>query len=464
MSPLTPEEISAFTPESPAGSPAERLARARSAMADTGCWLPGQKMGSQWPIACVALEITQRCNLDCTSCYLSEHSEAVRDIPLGEVFRRIDLIHRYYGTSTNVQITGGDPTLRRREELLAIIRRVHELRMRSTLMTNGIRASRELLIELSDAGLTDVAFHVDTTQGIKGYADEAALNSLRERYLDRAQGLPLSVMFNTTVHAGNFEQVPELVRFFRSHAARIRTVSFQPHAETGRGVAASRPLQISLQTMETQIRRGAETAVRFDVVRVGHPSCSRYGMCLAVGSELFDLLDEPEFIHEIETATSALHFDRTRPVRNALNLLSWLARHPREVVSTTRWATRILRRVRTALLRSRGRASTLSFVIHDFMDDEALDRERIHACVFKVMTGEGPVSMCLHNARRDDYILAPVKLGDRFWQPLTGETLPRPADGPVPDPLTYPIKRLKGRTRRVIARSRAAKPTAERRS
>ncbi|MSQ73312.1 MAG: DUF3047 domain-containing protein [Betaproteobacteria bacterium] len=81
-------------------------------------------MGSRWPIGCVALEITQRCNLDCTLCYLSEHSEAVRDIPLEEIFRRIDLIFRHYGPNTDVQITGGDPTLRQREELLAIVQRV----------------------------------------------------------------------------------------------------------------------------------------------------------------------------------------------------------------------------------------------------------------------------------------------------------------------------------------------------
>jgi hypothetical protein len=47
----------------------------------------GQR-GRRYAIGCVALEITQRCNLDCTLCYLSESSEAVKDLPLEEVFRR----------------------------------------------------------------------------------------------------------------------------------------------------------------------------------------------------------------------------------------------------------------------------------------------------------------------------------------------------------------------------------------
>src|ERR1700738_359837 len=76
-----------------------------------------QVLGRRNAIGCVALEITQRCNLDCTLCYLSESSERVKDIPLAEVFRRLDGILERFGAPTAVQITGGDPTLRKREEL-----------------------------------------------------------------------------------------------------------------------------------------------------------------------------------------------------------------------------------------------------------------------------------------------------------------------------------------------------------
>lgn len=48
--------------------------------------------GRRWPVACVSLEITQRCNLDCRLCYLSDSSESVHDFPLQEIFWRIDLI------------------------------------------------------------------------------------------------------------------------------------------------------------------------------------------------------------------------------------------------------------------------------------------------------------------------------------------------------------------------------------
>ena len=165
---------------------------------------PNQYLGNRKSIGCVALEITQRCNLDCTLCYLSEHSEDVRDLPLAEIYKRIDQIVERFGVGTNIQVTGGDPTLRDHDELVAIVRRIRQRGMNPTLFTNGILASRKLLGRLAEAGLCDVAFHVDTTQERKRngqmITDEADLNKTREQYLERAKGLPLKVIFNTTAH------------------------------------------------------------------------------------------------------------------------------------------------------------------------------------------------------------------------------------------------------------------------
>ena len=80
-----------------------------------------QVLGRLQPIGCVAVEITQKCNLDCTLCYLSEHSQSVKDIPLQEVFNRLDQVVVHYGKGVPVQITGGDPTLRKHHELIEIV-------------------------------------------------------------------------------------------------------------------------------------------------------------------------------------------------------------------------------------------------------------------------------------------------------------------------------------------------------
>src|SRR5438445_8280747 len=203
---MTPREVGATQPAARPADHRTALAAARQRMLATGQWTASQLIGRRWPIGCVALEITQRCNLDCAACYLSEHSEAVKDVPLEELFRRIDLIFEHYGPNANVQVTGGDPTLRKREELVAIVCRLSQKGLRPALFTNGIRAKRELLVELVEAGLVDVAFHVDMTQSRTGYESEGALNEIRQDYIERARGLPLSVMFNTTIFDRNFEE------------------------------------------------------------------------------------------------------------------------------------------------------------------------------------------------------------------------------------------------------------------
>jgi len=44
------------------------------------------------------------------------------------------------------------------------------------------------------------------------------------------------------------------------------------------------------------------------------------------------------------------------------------------------------------------------------MDANELVQERVDACSFMVMTDQGPVSMCEHNANRDEYILKPMQI------------------------------------------------------
>src|SRR5882762_7083248 len=97
---LSPEEVQAYQPAPPTTGPGFAMIRARRRMVETGEWDGAQCMGRRWPIGCVALEVTQRCNLDCTLCYLSEYSESIPDIPLELIKRRLDKVKQVYGVHT----------------------------------------------------------------------------------------------------------------------------------------------------------------------------------------------------------------------------------------------------------------------------------------------------------------------------------------------------------------------------
>jgi hypothetical protein len=80
---------------------------------------------------------------------------------------------------------------------------------------------------------------------------------------------------------------------------------------------------------------------------------------------------------------------------------------------------------------ARGRVHKLSFFIHNFMDACHLEQERLDACVFTVATAGEHVSMCAHNARRDEHLLRPIAVRGGYWDPASGRTHAAPHVAPI---------------------------------
>jgi len=368
-----------------------------------------QVLGRTQTIGCVAVEITQRCNLDCTLCYLSEHSQSVQDIPIEEVFRRLDDIISHYGVGTHVQITGGDPTLRKHTELVEIVRYAAEIGLYPALFTNGIAATRTLLENLAAVGLQDVAFHVDTTQRRPDFETEMDLNIIRKDYLARAQGLGLMVVFNTTVHEGNFAHIPHLVRFFVEHSDEIGLVSFQLQAETGRGEWGSRDVLITQQSMKKQIERGTASRLPWGVIDFGHGDCHSYMPTTVVNNRVFALIADRALFGRFLKDFQHIRTDRHAPrYQVILDYGLALLKRPRWWWPAITYVTGQAWQMGRHLFLGHGRVHKLSFFMQNFMDATQIEQERVDACSFMVMTAQGPVSMCEHNAKRDDFILQPL--------------------------------------------------------
>lgn len=444
---LDPQQIAAWRPmpeRRGIDDPTESL---RQALINHDLWTPSQVAGRSFAIGCVSLEVTQRCNLDCTLCYLSDMAEAVHDLPLAEVLRRVDMIADQFGSGTNVQISGGDPTLRSTADLKAIVAHIAKREMRPALFTNGIKATRLLLRELASVGLLDVAFHVDLTQQRKGFSSERALNQLRLDYLERARGLGLRILFNTTVYDGNVDQMPDLLRFFVDHADDIQLVSFQLQADTGRGVHRANGNSVSQERMMGDIADVTGLDLDFNMPLIGHPRCNRYTGVLVSDRRCTPLFDDHALMARLFAAAAErrLLWHRNR----ALALLTMAIVRPALAVRALAWLARKAWALRSGLFRTR-HITKLSFFIHNFMNETTLEEDRCATCVFMVATRDGPLSMCVHNAKRDRHILAPVKLRNgRLWDPLSGEQQhtfhPVSLDDASPESL--PLKRLKGRWR-----------------
>lgn len=376
---------------------------------------PSQSLGQRKAMGCVSLEITQRCNLDCTLCYLSEMSESTLDIPMEEVKRRLDEILYNYGPNTPVQISGGDPTLRKEDELIEIVRYASERGLQPALLTNGIKATRELLQKLAAVGLRDVAFHVDMTQNLKDekkrlYASEEELNGIRQKYIERARGLGIAVIFNTTLCSTNFHELPMLVRFFRDNADGVGMCSFQLQADTGRGILQGRPDSIEPRNLIRIINETLGRKINFDVVDIGHPSCNRIGYSFVCNRHAYDLWWDPAIINELYNEFEGIGLDRGNPKKAVTAVLKHVLKRPRILLKGLPFILVHFWRMKWDLFASGFKVHKLSFFIHNFMHAECLDPERIDNCSFMVMTSEGPISMCLHNANRDLYITKEFKV------------------------------------------------------
>ena len=101
--------------------------------------------------------------------------------------------------------------------------------------------------------------------------------------------------------------------------------------------------------------------------------------------------------------------DRSDVPRSALAVAHHIfASKPEWLRFGHRFAARLVAKIARAMVRTRSlRVGKLSFFMQNFQDADALDAARIKHCSFYVATRDGAVSMCEHNARRDDYIIPP---------------------------------------------------------
>ena len=186
---------------------------------------------------CTALiEITQRCNLNCPVCFASAGRNDSADPDLGvikEWFERIrDACH-----PCNIQISGGEPTLR--DDLPEIITLGGNMGFSFIqLNTNGIRLAGEkgYARKLKEAGLSSVFLQFDGTE-------DSVYNSLRGKPLLDIKQSAIEmcgendigvVLVPTLVPGVNSRNIGDIIRFGLKKAPVVRGIHFQPISYFGR--------------------------------------------------------------------------------------------------------------------------------------------------------------------------------------------------------------------------------------
>jgi len=188
--------------------------------------------------SCLTLiEITERCNLTCPTCYAESSPCAGRHRSLAEVEAMLDAVVRSEGEPDVVQLSGGEPTIH--PELFAILDAAKARPIKHLMLnTNGLRIAQ------------DPGFAERLAEYAPGFEIYLQLDSLREEPLRRLRGrdlrdvrlraleqlnaLNLSTTLVVTLQKGlNDDEIGEILDFARRQPC-VRGVTFQPTQIAGR--------------------------------------------------------------------------------------------------------------------------------------------------------------------------------------------------------------------------------------
>lgn len=186
---------------------------------------------------CTALlEVTQRCNLGCPVCFASSEVSQSTDPALSVIEGWYRRLLEVSGTA-NVQLSGGEPTLR--DDLPDIVAMGRALGFGFIqLNTNGLRlAADPAYVEaLAEAGLASVFLQFDGMEddiyrAIRG----RALFDRKRAAIENCARFNIGVILVPTVVPGvNLHNVGEIIDFALAHMPAVRGVHFQPVSYFGR--------------------------------------------------------------------------------------------------------------------------------------------------------------------------------------------------------------------------------------
>jgi radical SAM protein with 4Fe4S-binding SPASM domain len=188
-------------------------AYAKSAAPAIAAWreaeLPGHGLGQipkdarlRAPIFMTA-ELTLRCNLTCSHCYISAGDERENELSTGEIKELMDRI-RDFGVFF-VFLTGGEPTLR--ADFAEILCHAHNIGLDVNVLTNATGFSRRLFGSIPDTTTFVVSVDgIDAHKKIRG--NQSFAQVARRISTARQAGFP--VLTNATVNKMNLHELATL--------------------------------------------------------------------------------------------------------------------------------------------------------------------------------------------------------------------------------------------------------------
>lgn len=213
---------------------------------------------------CMLLELTRRCNLECPVCYASA-GKCGDDPNIEDIERQYDFLMAH-GGPFNIQLSGGEPTLR--EDLPEIIWLGRQKGFTFfQLNTNGIRLAAEPDYgkSLKAAGLNTVFLQFD---GMSDAVYEALRGRplLREKLaaIESCAAAGLGIVLVPVIAPGvNEEEAGGILRLAMTRMPYVRGVHFQPLSYFGRCALKRAERPVTIPRMLRLIEKQTEGMMKY---------------------------------------------------------------------------------------------------------------------------------------------------------------------------------------------------------
>lgn len=183
------------------------------------------------------IEITDRCNLTCPTCYAGSSPTYGRHRTLDEVKKMLDTIVENEKEPDVVQISGGEPTLH--PHFFEILDYAKTLPIKHLMInTNGIEIAKDFEFAKRLKGYSpdfEIYLQFDSFKEEALYSLRGAnLKKIREKALEHLNALNLSTTLVVTLQLGlNDDEMGEIIEFALNQKC-VRGVTFQPTQIAGR--------------------------------------------------------------------------------------------------------------------------------------------------------------------------------------------------------------------------------------
>lgn len=183
------------------------------------------------------VEITDRCNLACPTCYAMSSPHYGRHRSLAEVERMLDIIVENEGQPDVVQISGGEPTIH--PDFFQILDIAKKKPIRHLMVnTNGIRIANDFAFaERLASYMPDFELYLQFDSFKKEVLEQLRgkdLTDTRKKAIANLNKLNLSTTLVVTLQKGlNDDEIGEIIEYALKQPC-VRGVTFQPTQVAGR--------------------------------------------------------------------------------------------------------------------------------------------------------------------------------------------------------------------------------------